>query len=255
MNGLRAAVWVEARKAAAARVLHAGAVLLVVGTGVLGASLTAAVEAGNDQITAKLGQAAGTTGWPLMVATVTQIVAAGALLAFGVTLSWVFGREFTDGTVYGLLALPVSRTAQTAAKFIVHFGWSVTAAAVLTGLVALTGFAIGLGGLDVPAVTGLGRLFALCAMSGLIAAPAAWAATLGRGPMAGIATTIGLIVLAQVAVVALPSASAWVPIAAPSLWALRPGEVAGAQLALAPAFAVGFAALTAWAWNRLQLDR
>nr|WP_277605888.1 ABC transporter permease [Glycomyces sp. L485] len=252
---MRAALWVEARKAATARVLYAGAVLLIAGTGILGASLTVAVEAGNDQITAKLGQTADVAGWPLMIATVTQIVAAGALLAFGITLSWVFGREFTDGTVYGLFALPVTRTAQTAAKFIVHFGWSVVAAAVLTGLVALAGFAIGLGGIDAPIAEGLGRLFTLCAMSGLVAAPAAWAATFGRGPMAGIAATIGLIVLAQVAVLAFPEASAWFPIAAPALWASRPDQVTGVQLALTPAFAIGFAALTAWAWKRLQLDR
>ncbi|WP_100448805.1 ABC transporter permease [Glycomyces xiaoerkulensis] len=255
MNGLRAALRVEARKAATARVLQAGAVLLVGGAGVLGASLTAAVEAGNDQVAAKLGQVAATDGWPLMVGTVSQIVAAGALLTFGITLSWVFGREFTDGTVYGLFALPVSRTAQTVAKFTVHFGWSVVAAAALTGLVAVAGLAIGLGGLDDSAATGLGRLFVLCAVSGLVAAPAAWAATLGRGPMAGIATTIGLIVLAQVAVLAFPSGSAWFPIAAPALWALRPDEVTVAQLALIPVFAAGFAALTARAWNRLQLDR
>jgi ABC-2 type transport system permease protein len=255
MTRLRAALWVETRKALAAKVLHAGAALLVVGSGVLGASLTAAVEAGNHQITAKLGQGADAAGWPLMTATVTQVVAAAALLTFGITLSWVFGREFTDGTVYGLYAVPVSRRVQTAAKLIVHFGWAMVVAAVLAGLVTLTGFAIGLGGLDAPSAAGLGRLFVLAALSGLVAAPAAWAATLGRGPMAGIATTIGLIVLAQVAVVAFPGTSPWFPIAAPALWALNPDQVTGLQLALTPAYAVVFAALTAFAWNRLQLDR
>ena len=255
MKRLRVALWVESRKALAARVLYAGAALLVVGTSVLGASLTAAVESGDDQITAKLGQGADAAGWPLMTATVTQVVAAGALLTFGITLSWVFGREFTDGTVYGLFAVPVSRTVQTAAKLIVHFGWAVVVAATLAGLVMLTGFAIGLGGLDAPTAAGLGRLFALAALSGLVAVPAAWAATLGRGPMAGIATTIGLIVLAQVAVVAFPEASAWFPFAAPALWALDPDQVTGLQLALTPAYAIVFGALTARAWHRLQLDR
>ncbi len=254
MRGLRAAVRVEARKAVTARVLQASALLLVIGTGVLGAALTAAIEAGNEQIAAKLGPAAETTGWPLMLGTVTQIVAAAALLAFGIALSWVFGREFTDGTVYGLFALPVTRASQTAAKLIVHFGWVVLTAAALTGAVTALGLVIGLGAPDTAAAAGLGRLFLLCAMSGLVAAPAAWAATLGRGPMAGIATTIGLIAIAQIAAIALPSVSAWTPIAVPALWALRPDAVAVAQLALVPAFALAFAAVTARTWSRMQLD-
>ncbi|THV29006.1 ABC transporter permease [Glycomyces paridis] len=255
MSGLRAALWVEARKARAARVLHVAAVLLVIGAAVLSASLTAAVEAGNEQIVAKLGQAAGSEGWPLLTATVTQIVAAGAVLTFGLTLSWQFGREFTDGTAYGLCALPVSRTAQVVAKFVVHTVWTLAVAAVLVGFVVLTGLAVGLGRPDHGDPAALGRLLVLCVLGGLVAAPAAVAATLGRGPMPGIAATVGVIVLAQVSVAAAPASSAWIPLAAPALWAMRPDQVSLAQLGLTAVTAVVFAALTARAWSRLELDR
>ncbi|WP_051325529.1 ABC transporter permease [Glycomyces tenuis] len=255
MNGLGDALWAEARKAAASRVLRTAAVLLVAGVAVLGAALTAAVGAGSEQIAAKLGPLADATGWALLLAVVTQIVAAGALLTFGITLSWSFGREFTDGTINGLFAIPTTRPALVTAKLLVHLAWTALVGLALTVLVAGVGLAIGLGGIDAASAAGLVRLFALTALSGLLATPAAWAATLGRGPMAGVATAVGLIVVAQTAALALPRQGAWLPLAAPAFWALDLNAVTPAQLGLVPLTAVAFGALTARAWNRLQLDR
>ena len=255
MNGLRAALWAETRKAAASRVLRAAAVLLVVGTAVLGAALVTAVGAGNEQVSAKLGTFSDATGWPLLIAVVTQIVAAGALLTFGIALSWSFGREFTDGTVSGLLALPTTRTALVTAKFLVHFAWTVMVALALTAFIALGGIVIGLGRIESADLAGLARLLALIALSGLVATPAAWAATSGRGPMPGIATTVGLLVLAQVTVIAFPTAGAWFPISSPAMWALSPKDVTAMQLGIVPITALALASLTARIWIRLQLDR
>ncbi|WP_335992234.1 ABC transporter permease [Glycomyces sp. MUSA5-2] len=255
MSGLVAALRVEMRKAASARVLHIAAGVLVLGAGVLGLALTGAVASGNAQITAKLGQAADAAGWPLLLAVVTQVAAAGSLLAFGIAHSWVFGREFTDGTVYGLFALPVSRAVQAAAKLLVALGWSLLTALALTAAITAAGFALGLGAPDEASAAALVRLCAMCAMNGLVAVPTAWAATLGRGPLAGVGTTIGLLVLAQTTVVAAPAAGAWLPIAAPALWALQPGAVTAFQLTAVAAFAIASAVLIARTWRRLQLDR
>ncbi|MFB6393587.1 ABC transporter permease [Polymorphospora lycopeni] len=178
---------------------------------------------------------------------------ADGLLGFGVALSWLVGREFTDGTITGLFALPVSRRVLVLAKLLSHLLWAVLVAIVLTAVVAVAGTLLGLGAWNGDVVAALGRQFVLTVLSALVAAPAGWAATLGRGPLPGIATTICLIVVAQVAVVAGPGA--WLPVAAPALWALQPGTVAPAQLALVAAVPVGFAALTVTAWSRLQLDR
>jgi ABC-2 type transport system permease protein len=255
MTGMAAVLEVEARKAAAALVLRVGGAALAAGTAVLAAVLAAAVRSGNEQVTAKLGVFAAAAGWDLLVVVATQVVGAGAVLAFGVTLGWSFGREFTDGTVNGLTAIPVSRPAIVAAKLIVHLVWTVAVASALTGLVTAAGLAAGLGAPDADAAASLMRLFALTVLSGLVATPAAWAATLGRGPLSGVAAAIGLIVVAQVAVVAFPAGGAWLPIAAPALWAMRPEAVTAAQLLLTPAFALAFAALTVASWRRLQLDR
>ncbi|RRS01328.1 ABC transporter permease [Glycomyces terrestris] len=255
MTGFPAAFATEARKAAAAAVLRFGGAFLALGTAVLAASLAAAVRAGDEQIVAKLGPAAAATGWELLAAIATQVVGAGALLAFGVTLAWSFGREFTDGTVNGLFALPVSRTALVAAKLVVHLIWTIAVATLLTLLLLGAGLATGLGPIGAGAAGALARLFVLAVCSGLIATPAAWAATLGRGPLPGVAVAVALIVTAQVTVVAAPAGGSWLPISAPALWALDPAAVNGFQLLLVPAFALAWAAAAAAAWRRLQLDR
>ncbi|MEV0396471.1 ABC transporter permease [Polymorphospora rubra] len=250
---LTAALHVELRKLAASRVMRATAVLIVAGIAVLSTALTAAATAGNEQIIAQLGPHAAAGGWDLLTGVVAQIIAAGGLLGFGVALSWLVGREFTDGTITGLFALPVSRRVLVLAKLLSHLLWAVLVAIVLTAVVAVAGTLLGLGAWNGDVVAALGRQFVLTVLSALVAAPAGWAAALGRGPLPGIATTICLIVVAQVAVVA--GAGAWLPVAAPALWALQPGAVAPAQLALVAVVPVGFAALTVAAWNRLQLDR
>ncbi|SDD79884.1 ABC transporter permease [Glycomyces harbinensis] len=255
MTGLLAALRVETRKAAAALVLRVGGASLALGTAVLAAALVAAVETGNEQIAAKLGTFAEAAGWDLLIAIATQVVAAGALLAFGTTLGWSFGREFTDGTINGLPAIPVSRAATVAAKLLVHLMWTVIVAVSLVCLLIAAGLATGLGALDAPAAASLARLFALTLLTGLIATPAAWAATLGRGPLPGVTAAVALIVTAQIAVVAFPAQGAWLPIAAPALWAMQPTAVTGVQLLLAPVFALAFTAVTVSAWRRLQLDR
>lgn len=99
----------------------------------------------------------------------------------------------------------------------------------------------------------LARLFVLTVLSGALAVPAAWAATLGRGLLPGITVIIGIIASAQVLVVA--GAGAWYPAVAPALWAMDPTSVSIAQLGLVVIVAAGFAAATVGSWTRLQLDR
>lgn len=65
------------------------------------------------------------------------VVAIGGLIGFGFLFSWIFGREFADGTVTDLLALPVGRLEIVGAKFVV--------AALWCALLAGVHFAIGVG--------------------------------------------------------------------------------------------------------------
>lgn len=243
----------EGRKTTASRVTVSATVLVVVGIGVLTTGITAAVRAGNPDITAKVGRAAQLPGWEGLVGVVLQILAPAGLLAFGVVLSWMIGREFADGTVTGLFALPVPRPAIVLAKLLVYLMWTVVVAAFLVAGVAIAGTAMRL---EVPA-SGVGpllaRLAAVTVLIGLVAVPAALAATVGRGILPGIATTFVIIVIAQVMAVA--GTGAWFPFTAPALWAIAPASVSLSQLALVATVPVIFGALTLLSWARLQLDR
>jgi len=247
------AVAVEARRALASRVLRWTTLLLVVGLALIVGGMTLAVRAGDPQVVAKLGIVADLEGWAAVSAMAAQVTSAGALVAMGVALSWLFGREFAEGTVAGLFALPVSRAATAVAKLLVFLTWVAATALVLGVAVWLVGAASGAGALDEASATALGRQLLLGLLTGCIATPAAWAATLGRGLLPGIATTIGIVVVSQVMAVA--GVGAWFPFTAPALWAIEPGTVSAAQLALVALVPLGFGALTALAWHRLQLDR
>ena len=52
------------------------------------------------------------------------MIAAGGFFLFCLIISWVFGREFADGTLKDMLAVPVPRASILLAKFIVAAVWS-----------------------------------------------------------------------------------------------------------------------------------
>ncbi len=93
-----------------------------------------------------------------------------------------------------------------------------SALALLLALIVL-GLASGLGPIPADAVPAIGRQFGLSVFSIIIATPAAWAATLGRSVLAGIGTTIAILVASQVSVIA--GSGGWLPFAAPALWAIN----------------------------------
>ncbi|GAB3616975.1 ABC transporter permease [Okibacterium endophyticum] len=248
-----AAVVVEAVKTTASRVTGVTTVLLVVGVAVLGASMTLASAAGNEQVIAQLGAFGGITGWPLLLGISAQVISAGGVLAFGVVLSWMFGREFSEGTITALFALPVSRATISVAKLVVYVVWACVASAALAGAVWLVGLIIGLGPLDADAADGLLRQLVLSLLTALIAVPAAWSSTIWRGLLPGIAITVCVVVCAQVMVVL--GTGAWFPFAAPALWAMDPSSVSSGQLALVSVVPLLFGLMTVLSWRRLELDR
>lgn len=247
------AVSVEGRKLMASRVPWTIGLLLVVGVAALCGAVLAAVATGSPEIVAKLGPVAQEGGWPGLLGSAVQIVAAGGLLAFGVLLSWSFGREFAEGTITGLFALPVPRSSIAIAKLLTFAVWAAAIAVALVIVLLLTGLVLGYGAPSAQDAAALARLAVLTVLTALIAVPAALAATLLRGLLGGIAVTVALLASAQVLV--LTGAGAWYPIAAPALWGMAPESVP--PLAFLPVAAVPavFGLATARAWARLQLDR
>lgn len=246
------ALVVEAQKLRASRVVLAASLLLVVGISVLVGAMTAAAEAGNEQILSQLGAIADGDGWERFWGVSAQVTAAAGLLCFGVVLAWVVGREFTDGTITGLFAITVPRATIALAKLAVTVWWSAAVAVGLTACLVVTGTLV-VGAPDAEALAGLARLLVLTVLSGLLATPTAWAATLGRGLLPGIAVAVTMMATAQVFAVA--GTGAWFPVAAPALWAIDPTSVSLPQLTLVALVPIGATLLTTRAWSRLQLDR
>jgi ABC-2 type transport system permease protein len=253
MRLLGIAIATEARKAASARVLRWTTSLVLVALAALILGILVAIGAGDPLVIAKLGPFAELEGWAALVGVAAQITSAGLLAAFGIGLSWLVGREFAEGTVSGLFALAVPRWAIALAKLIVFVAWAIVLAVAVCFTVLIVGLAVGLGMPDAEAWRSLGRIGAVTVLIALIAFPVAWASTLGRGLLPGIATAIGILVVAQVS--AFSGTGAWIPIVAPALWAISPGSVTPGQLSLVATVPLAFGALTLVAWHRLELDR
>lgn len=248
------ALLTELVKLSRATVARATTIILVLGIGLLCSSMLLATNTDDPQIAAKLGPLIDPGGWAGYLTVAAQVTSAGGLLGCGVILSWMFGREFADGTITGLFAIPVSRPTIAAAKLLIYLVWLMICSLAVLAALLVFGLAFGLGPLPAAAVPALGRQFVLVVLTGVIALPVAWAATIGRSILAGIAVAIGLLVASQIAVVA--GAGPWLPFSVPALWAISGGtDVTAARLALVVPIAVAGAVLAMLSWRNLELDR
>lgn len=254
MNAALWAEWTKTTRALTPQVVAAAVVLgpLAVAVGLL----AAAAGGGNPAIDAQLAPFSTGTPWADL-ATVTSVVcAAGGILGFGTLLAWMFGREFTEGTVSGLFACSVPLTRVAAAKLVVYAGYVlVVATLVALGLVA-GGLLLGYGTPSTAELAGPAKSAAVVALTGLVATPCAWAATAGRSILAPVGVAVALLVGAQLSVLA--GAGAWLPFAAPGAWAGLAGVDGGlsptpVQLLLVLPTGAAFAALTVRRWHHLRL--
>jgi ABC-2 type transport system permease protein len=67
----------------------------------------------------------GTADWPSFFNLMLVLMSVGGLIIFGFIFTWIFGREFSDKTVYDMLSLPTSRYSIIIAKVVVAALWSV----------------------------------------------------------------------------------------------------------------------------------
>jgi ABC-2 type transport system permease protein len=237
----------------AARVPLTTALLLIVGVTAICLSATVATASGSPEVIAKLGPSVAAGGWAGYLNAALQVTGAGGAIGCGLLLSWSFGREFSEGTITGLFALPVSRATIAAAKLIVYVIWSVVVAVLATAVLLSGGLAAGLG---IPAAADFGvavRLPLLLVLTAFMAIPVAWVATLSRGILGGIAAEAVLVTSSQVLV--FSGSGSWYPPAAPALWTLDPSASAGAAVAIGLVLPAAFTCLTLLAWRQLQLDR
>lgn len=253
MVEMKAAFYIESLKLARSLVGIVATFVIVFGVICLLGGITAGIVTGNPDLIRKAGTAA-TLDWSGLLSAATQISTVSMLLGFGIVLAWIFGREFSDHTVTALFALPISLTRIALAKFAVYLTWAFTVSNAVLLVVFALGSLIGYGVPDADAWAAFGRLWVLLMFSIVLVTPVAWIVTLTRSLLAGVASTIVLIVLAQIGILA--GIGGWVPPAVPALWALSAGTaVSLLQLAFTAGFAAGFAFLVCWSWKHLELDR
>lgn len=257
MTGLIVAVGTEMLKARRSRVPWGVAIGFSLAPLVLGLFMVILKDPEGARSLGLLGAkaqlTAGTADWPTYLDLLGQAVAVGGAVLFAFLTAWVFGREFADKTVRGLLANPTSRTTIVFAKAIV--------VAICAGLTTIWVVAVGLVVgivVDIPgwsASDGPATVAAIVLAAILTVALQSWAAffaSVGRGYIAPLAWTVAMVAMAQVLTVL--GWGAWFPWAVPALLAgaggtaVEPVTPGGVVLLMGVAIA-GILATSAW-WER-----
>jgi ABC-2 type transport system permease protein len=254
VNGLRAALateWLKARRSRVPWLVLVGFSLVPL---VVGLFMVILKDPEGARRLGLLGEkarlTAGTADWPTMFSMLSQAVAVGGAILFAFLTSWVYGREFADRTLRGLLANPTSRGAIVVAKAMVVGVWGIAITAWIVLLTFGIGVVVGLPGWSealaadsVRSITGAALLtIALQPITGLLA-------SIGRGYIAGLAWAVLMVAIAQVlSVLGLGAAFPW---AVPGLVSAGPdaGTPAASVALVLLTGAAGMALVVEW-WRR-----
>ena len=222
MTTLRALIWVEWRKALRSRLplfTLLGFLFMPVGISFL-MLIYKNPEAArlSGLLAAKANLMGGIADWPTFLSMLKQGVALGGYFLFTLVVSWVFGREFVDGTLKDLIAVPVSRAAVLMAKFVVAAVWTLGMVVAAFIVSVVLGALIDLPQGSVETLADGGLTLAVTALLTLAAAvPAALFASIGRGYLLPIGVAVLTLVVANVLAVA--GWGEYLPWAIPSLYA------------------------------------
>ena len=223
MNSLVDMIWIELRKAIRSRMplwTALGSLFLPLGIAFL------IFVAKNPDISRKLGLvsakadllAYSATDWPAYLGLYGMIIAAGGFILFVLVISWVFGREFTDGTLKDLLAVPVPRSSILMAKFILVAIWSAALAIVIFLAGLAMGALIGLPGSSFSVILqGSGMVLITTCLVILSLPPFAFFASAGRGYLLPIGVAVLTLMMTNLVMIA--GWAEYFPWAVPGLYA------------------------------------
>jgi ABC-2 type transport system permease protein len=195
----------------------------------------------------------GSADWPTYLGLVSQAMAVGGGILFAFLAAWVFGREFADRTVRGLLAIPTPRWAIVVAKTVVVMTWGIAISAWVTALGFAIGAAVSIPGWN-PALgwSTLGTLTIIAVMVVGLQTTTAFFASAGRGYIPPLAWAVLTIVAAQVlGVLGRGAVFPWAVPAIVSGAAGPDGEVASvaSYVIVAVTVVIGLGATIIW-WER-----
>jgi ABC-2 type transport system permease protein len=137
--------------------------------------------------------------WNSYLGLLSQAVGVGGILIFGFVASWLFGREYSDGTAKDLLALPISRAKILNAKFIYYLIWCIALVTSNLLLGLIFGALLQLEGWRfIDFLSNLRIYFITTLLTILLNAPVALFALVGRGYLMPLGVVTVLLVLAQI---------------------------------------------------------
>jgi len=223
MPELSSMIWIELRKAIRSRMplwTALGSLFMPLGIAFLVfVSKNPAVFQKLGVLSAKANLVAyAAIDWPAYMAFSGQVIAAGEFILLVLSLSWIFGREFVDGTLKDMLAVPIPRASILLAKFILLVAWSVLLTLVIFIASLAMGLLLGLSGgtsdviwqgVQLVAITG-------CLVIG-VAMPFALFASVSRGYLLPIGMAILAVMMANLVV--LLGWGEYFPWAVPMLYA------------------------------------
>jgi len=188
-------------------------------------------------------------GWNSYLSVLTQAVGVGGVLVFGFVASWIFGREYSDGTAKDLLSLATSRTKILNAKFEVYTIWCVCLAIsnLIIGLFIGTILRLDL---FENIWIGLGEYFITSILTILAVLPIAFFATWGKGYLAPLGVLSLTVVIAQI--ITAMGYGTFFPWAIPALYSGAGGEYKEGLnelsylILILTSFAGYFATITYW---------
>ncbi len=187
MNNLYDMVWIEFRKAIRSKMplwTILGSLLMPLGIALL------IFIARNPDISKKVGIIGAkanlitysTTDWPTYLGLIGQVIAAGGFFLYILIISWIFGREFVDGTLKDMLAVPVQRSSMLFAKFIMTAVCSIILTIGVLTVTLITGAFINLpGGSAIAIINGISMILVTSILVIVTIFPFAFFASLGRG--------------------------------------------------------------------------
>jgi ABC-2 type transport system permease protein len=231
MNGFLPSLWAETLKMRRSKVPLFAAIGLSIVPFVAGLFMIILKdpEAARSMglISTKAQLTVGVADWPAFFGMLAQAIAIGGAIVFAIVTAWVFGREFSDRTAKELLALPTSRAAIVAAKFVLIAAWMIAVSLFIFGLGLIVGKMVVIPGwsqdlLRSAFVDFMGSAILTIALMPFVAL----LASIGRGYMPAFGWAILTIVLAQIA--AATGWGDWFPWSVPALFS----GVAGPRAAL-----------------------
>jgi ABC-2 type transport system permease protein len=207
MNNLSDMIWIELRKAIRSRMplwTALGSLFIPLGIAFL------LYVSKNPEIAQKLGLvsakanliAYAATDWPAYMQVYGEVIGAAGLILFILIITWIFGREFADGTLKDLLAVPIQRSSLILAKYIVAAIWS----GALTMVIFLAGLVMGTiirfpGGSIGVVLQGLVLVLTTACLVIPVVLPFALFASMGRGYLLPIGIAFLVMMMVNLAVI------------------------------------------------------